>query len=215
MQLSKFFTSLAFTFAFSALLVQADPISDLESIHLLFKREDKLPFDSLPAGNCTAPSACTNIAQPTTCHCNGVLTVCQNTQGQFCWGSQSLNQNSGCPSAPSPCSDSFNGEASCLCNSQAVLCVDQHNHYCYGTISASGGASSVSLASIPTGSQSAVSGSASSSGQATLPSAPIAGSESATASATATPSFATRLAFPSLQLGCTLLLVAVAFISSA
>ncbi|ORZ01896.1 hypothetical protein BCR42DRAFT_429831 [Absidia repens] len=152
MQLLKIFTCFAVAVvSSSSLFVQADEFSDLESIHQLFKREDKLPFDSLPAGNCTAPSACSNIGQPATCHCNGILTVCQNTQGQFCWGSKSLNQNTGCPAAPSPCSDSFNGTASCLCNSQAVLCVDQYNHYCYGNIGAN---SAVSLAAIPTGSQS-------------------------------------------------------------
>ncbi|SAM07396.1 hypothetical protein [Absidia glauca] len=177
MQLYQILLSVALlvTLTTTHLFVHADPISDLESIHQLFKREDKLPFDSLPAGNCTAPSACANIGQPATCHCNGVLTVCQNNQGQFCWGSQSLNQNSGCPSAPAPCSNSFNGTASCLCNSQAVLCVDQHNHYCYGNIS---GGSSVSLAAIPTGSQAVMSSaSASSSG---LPSAPTAGQSGST-----------------------------------
>ncbi|KAI8332122.1 hypothetical protein BC941DRAFT_437580 [Chlamydoabsidia padenii] len=170
-------------------LTKADPISDLESIHQLFKREDKLPFNSLPAGNCTAPAACSNIGQPATCHCNGILTVCQNNQGQFCWGSQSLNQNSGCPAPPTSCSSSFNGTANCLCNSQAVLCVDQHNHYCYGNI---GSGNSVSLAAIPVSSQPVQTSSSSS--VSGLPSAPTAGQSGSTNSnPSSTTSFGTRL----------------------
>ncbi|KAI8340589.1 hypothetical protein BC941DRAFT_417643 [Chlamydoabsidia padenii] len=214
MQLYKLFTSLAITLVSSSLFVQADPVSDLESIHQLFKREDKLPFDSLPAGNCTAPAACTNIAQPATCRCNDVLTVCQNTQGQFCWGSRSLNQNSGCPSAPSPCSNSFVGNASCLCNSQAVLCVDQHNHYCYGNIN---NGNSVSLAAIPTGSQPVMSSSSVSSGAPSNP--PLAGSQTGTADAqaTATPSFATQLSVSTQQLGYIMLMILglISFVSMA
>lgn len=178
MQLFKLFTCFTFI-ASSCLFVNSESINNLDDIHQLFKREDKLPFDSLPAGNCTAPSACASIEQPATCHCNGILTVCQNTRGQFCWGSQSLTQNSACPSAPSPCKDSFNGTASCLCNSEAVLCVDQHNHYCYGHIDAS---SSVSLAAIPTGSQGLTSN------------RPTTGqSGSANAKTTTVPSFGTHL----------------------
>ncbi|CAO3590515.1 unnamed protein product [Absidia cylindrospora] len=190
MQLLKFFTGFIFITVLFSFLVKADTINSLEGIHQLFKREDKLPFDSLPAGNCTAPAACASIGQPATCHCNGILTVCKNAQGQFCWGSKSLNQGNTCPAVPSPCKDSFNGTASCLCNSQAVLCVDQHNHYCYGNIDAS---SSVSLAAIPTGSLVP-------SGSNGLP------SNAPTAKTTASQSFATQLTISTQQIGWILVL---------
>ncbi|ORZ12826.1 hypothetical protein BCR42DRAFT_378920 [Absidia repens] len=193
MQLLNFFTGFTFIIVYFSFFAKAESIDSLEGIHQLFKREDKLPFDSLPAGNCTAPKACSSIEQPATCHCNGILTVCQNAQGQFCWGSKSLNQGNTCPAVPSPCKDSFNGTASCLCNSEAVLCVDQHNHYCYGNIDAS---SSVSLAAIPTGPQV-------SSGLNGLPSnTPMANqSGSANAKTTSSTSFATQLIISTQQIG--------------
>ncbi|KAI8096666.1 uncharacterized protein BX664DRAFT_324566 [Halteromyces radiatus] len=196
---------LSFIFSFSLIFIsQADPINELDAIHQLIKREDKLPFDTLPNANCTAPSACQNIAQPASCRCNGVLTVCQNNQGQFCWGSQSLNQNTGCPTVPSTCSSSFNGTASCLCNSQAVLCVDQHNHYCYGNVAAG---SSVSLAPIPTGSQTS-----SSSAQIPLPPA-ASGGQSSSPGASSTPSLATTLTISSQQIILVLVLALVSLAS--
>ncbi|KAI9030074.1 hypothetical protein CLU79DRAFT_733941 [Phycomyces nitens] len=115
----------------------------------LFKREDKLPFATLPNANCAAPTVCSNIDQNITCRCNDVLTVCENTSGQFCWGSKTLTSNS-CPTVPTSCSSEFNGAANCLCSGNQVLCVDSYNHYCYGTYQseASGGASVV-IAPIP------------------------------------------------------------------
>ncbi|ORY99062.1 hypothetical protein BCR43DRAFT_488664 [Syncephalastrum racemosum] len=129
-----------------------------EELHQLFKRESGLPYDTLPNTTCATPAVCSNIQQPVTCRCSGMLTVCQNTNKQYCWGSTTLTQNSSCPAVPSECSSQFNGTANCLCNSQNVICVDSSNHYCFGNVGAS---SSVSLAQIPTSAILSASGDAS------------------------------------------------------
>ncbi|CDH54881.1 hypothetical protein RO3G_14139 [Lichtheimia corymbifera JMRC:FSU:9682] len=130
----------------------------IEELHRLFKREDKLPYDSLPSDKCNAPTVCSNIQSPVNCRCSDMLTVCQNNNGQYCWGSQLLNQTTGCPAVPESCSAQFNGTANCLCNGDTVLCVDGYNHYCYGNYQGSSAApgssaassASVSLGTIPT-----------------------------------------------------------------
>lgn len=134
----------------------------IEELHRLFKREDKLPYDSLPNDKCNVPSVCSNIQSPVNCRCTDMLTVCQNNNGQYCWGSQLLNQTTGCPAVPESCSAQFNGTANCLCNGNTVLCVDGYNHYCYGNYQGSSAApgssdaaaaassASVSLGTIPT-----------------------------------------------------------------
>ncbi|KAL1932071.1 hypothetical protein VTP01DRAFT_9127 [Rhizomucor pusillus] len=140
---------LAITLVFAILLVFSNASSVEEELHLLFKRDSKLPYDTLPNANCTAPSACSNIAEPVNCRCSSLLTVCENNSGQYCWGSMTLNKTSGCPSVPESCSSQFNGTASCLCNDNTVLCVDGYNHYCYGTYSGGSASASVALTSLP------------------------------------------------------------------
>lgn len=130
--------------------------------HWLFKREYQLPYSTLPNSNCTTPSVCSNINQPVTCRCSDLLTVCQNSNRQFCWGSQTLTQSSGCPSVPESCASEFNGTASCLCNSNTLLCVDAYDHYCYGHFQSGAASTSVSLSPLdPSGSNPAATSSSS------------------------------------------------------
>lgn len=153
------------TFVFASLLMMVVAVTasvELEQMHRLFKREDKLPYDTLPNTNCHTPSVCSNINQPVSCRCDDIVTVCHNQNGQFCWGSQKLNQTTNCPSIPDSCSSQFNGTASCLCNGDTVLCVDGYNHYCYGTYSGDAATASVSLQPFPEQSSSATSSSDSS-----------------------------------------------------
>ncbi|KAI9313866.1 hypothetical protein BX666DRAFT_1880077 [Dichotomocladium elegans] len=159
-RLTLLFTVITLSLGFA--LVSAD--DTFGEIHHLFKRDYKLPYDALPSANCSVPAVCSKIPGPVNCRCSDMLTMCQNGSGQFCWGSQKLNQTQNCPAVPETCSSQFNGTSSCLCNTETVLCVDGYNHYCYGkvqnTTTPSGTTSaSVSLGSLPlsapTGSSSA------------------------------------------------------------
>ncbi|KAI9488415.1 hypothetical protein BDB00DRAFT_877478 [Zychaea mexicana] len=126
--------------------------SAYDDLHQLFKRDaEKLPYDTLPDTNCTQPTACSSISQPVSeCRCSPLLTICRNDNGEFCWGSQTLNQDQGCPAAPDSCSSAnLNGTSSCLCNSDTVLCVDNYRHYCYGSYEGSGAQASVSVQAFP------------------------------------------------------------------
>ncbi|KAJ8654740.1 hypothetical protein O0I10_009631 [Lichtheimia ornata] len=163
----------------------------IEELHRLFKREDKLPYDSLPSDKCNVPTVCSNIQSPVNCRCSDMLTVCQNNNGQYCWGSQLLNQTTGCPAVPESCSAQFNGTANCLCNGDTVLCVDGYNHYCYGNYQGSSAApgssaassASVSLDTIPT-TVSSLSGSGGDANQSNNPSSDS-GAQSPTSSSLA------------------------------
>jgi hypothetical protein len=123
----------------------------------LVKRDHGLPYATLPSATCATPASCSNIATPVTCRCSDVLTTCQNTAGQFCWGSKSLNSTS-CPTMPTSCTSASFGSraATCLCNSQNVLCVDNANNYCYGSIAAG---NTVSVIPIPNAAPSSASAS--------------------------------------------------------
>ncbi|SAL97673.1 hypothetical protein [Absidia glauca] len=92
-----------------------------------------LPFDTLPKANCQVPTVCGQVKN-VQCRCDDTITVCMNESRQYCWGSQTLHQTSGCPSIPSACASTFNSTASCLCNSTNLLCIDQYSHVCYGAI---------------------------------------------------------------------------------
>ncbi|KAL0073199.1 hypothetical protein F4703DRAFT_1899323 [Phycomyces blakesleeanus] len=157
------------TFSLAIISVAASSFESTNNANRLFKREDKLPFATLPNANCGAPTVCSNIDQNITCRCNDVLTVCENTSGQFCWGSKTLTSNS-CPTIPTSCSSEFNGTASCLCSGSQVLCVDSYNHYCYGTYQTdSTGSASVAIAAIPDAGSSAAVSSAAVSASASVP----------------------------------------------
>ncbi|KAI7870782.1 hypothetical protein BDF14DRAFT_1769729 [Spinellus fusiger] len=117
--------------------------------HSLFKRQDKLPFDTLPIANCPAPSICSSIQSPITCRCNDLVTVCHSTTGQFCWGS-SLLGSSTCPTIPTSCASQLQGTPNCLCNGSHVLCVDGFDHYCYGDYQTSAATPIVTLLPLPT-----------------------------------------------------------------
>ncbi|GAA5798866.1 hypothetical protein EDC94DRAFT_545503 [Helicostylum pulchrum] len=112
----------------------------------LVKRDHGLPYATLPSTTCATPAACSNIAIPVTCRCSDIVTTCQNTAGQFCWGSKTLNSTS-CPTMPGSCAESSFGTrtAACLCNSQNILCVDNANNYCYGSVTGN----TVNVAPIP------------------------------------------------------------------
>ncbi|KAG1470757.1 hypothetical protein G6F56_002496 [Rhizopus delemar] len=117
------------------------------------KRDHGLPYSSLPSGSCSVPSSCSNIGSNVTCHCNDVITICVNSNSQYCWGSETLTSSS-CPAIPTSCNSTLTGtQSNCLCNSNNVLCVDNANNYCYGAISGS----SVSLVSLPVSSSAATS----------------------------------------------------------
>ncbi|KAG2233869.1 hypothetical protein BDF21DRAFT_407484 [Thamnidium elegans] len=140
MKLSLLFTSLsAFFYIASAADIEKGGFS-------LVKRDHGLPYATLPSTACAKPAACSNIATPVTCRCSDIVTTCQNTAGQFCWGSQTLNSTT-CPTMPSSCAESSFGTrtASCLCNSQNILCVDNANNYCYGSVTGN----TVNVAPIP------------------------------------------------------------------
>lgn len=140
------FTLLSTTFA----------LDEIEQLHQLFKRENGLPFQTLPSTQCSIPNNCNSLGNTTSlnCRCSDLLNVCQTPSRQYCWGSVTLNQTSNCPAVPSSCSSQFKETPTCLCNNNSVLCVDQHNNYCFAT---GQNAASLSLAPIPT----AVSGSGS------------------------------------------------------
>ncbi|KAI8889526.1 hypothetical protein K501DRAFT_282200 [Backusella circina FSU 941] len=132
----------------------------------LMKRDHGLPYASLPSTTCATPTACSNIDQPVTCRCSNDLTTCQNSAGQYCWGSISMNSTS-CPSVPSTCSSAFSGTTpTCLCNSQTMLCVDNANNYCYATITNSGSSAVAAQTAIPYASSAASSAVASGSSTA-------------------------------------------------
>ncbi|KAI8890678.1 hypothetical protein K501DRAFT_328276 [Backusella circina FSU 941] len=176
--------------ALSAVVYTASAYSDYE-FGSLVKRDHGLPFDTLPSASCSTPTACQNITQPATCRCSNELTTCENTQGQFCWGSTNLNITS-CPSIPTACASSFSGTTpSCLCNSEKMLCVDEKNNYCYATITGTGSAAVASAASLPYASSSgaASSGAAASS----TVSNPSASSEGVSTNPTAAASGADQL----------------------
>lgn len=141
MKLSLLFTSLSTIFY----IASAQSNTEHGGFSLV-KRDHGLPYATLPSTTCATPASCSNIATPVTCRCSDELTTCQNTSGQFCWGSKNLNSTS-CPTMPSSCTSASFGTrtATCLCNSQNVLCVDNANNYCYGSIS--GG--TVSVVPIP------------------------------------------------------------------
>ncbi|KAI9348836.1 hypothetical protein BD770DRAFT_395079 [Pilaira anomala] len=129
MKLSLLFTSL------SAIFYIASAVNTEKGGYSLVKRDHGLPFDTLPSNTCATPAACSNIATPVTCRCSDILTTCQNSSGQFCWGSKSLNSTT-CPTMTNSCTESSFGTrtASCLCNASNILCVDNANNYCYGAI---------------------------------------------------------------------------------
>jgi hypothetical protein len=155
--------------ALSAVVYTASAYSDFE-FGSLVKRDHGLPFDTLPSTSCAAPAACQNITQPANCRCSNELTTCENSQGQFCWGSTTLNITS-CPSIPTDCASTFTGTPSCLCNAQKMLCVDEKNNYCYATITGTGSSAVASVAALPSVSASG----AASSGSVSNPSASDAG----------------------------------------
>ncbi|ORZ26239.1 hypothetical protein BCR42DRAFT_401857 [Absidia repens] len=93
-----------------------------------------LPFNTLPNNHCSVPAVCGQVnGAKIQCRCDETITVCYNDQHQYCWGSSTLHQTTGCPSMPNACSSRFNSTVSCLCNSSNVLCVDQYSHACYGS----------------------------------------------------------------------------------
>lgn len=143
MKLSLVFTSIS---AFFYIASAASASNSEKGGFSLVKRDHGLPYATLPLATCATPAACSNIATPVTCRCSDILTTCQNSAGQFCWGSKTLNSTS-CPTMPDSCASSSFGTrtASCLCNSQNILCVDNANNYCYGSVSGS----TVAVATIP------------------------------------------------------------------
>ncbi|KAI9282552.1 hypothetical protein BY458DRAFT_496565 [Sporodiniella umbellata] len=153
------------------------------NLELLSKRDHGLPYSSLPATSCSVPASCSNIGPNVTCHCNDVITICVNSNNQYCWGSKTLTSTS-CPAVPTSCSSTLTGsEKNCLCNSNNVLCVDNANNYCYGAISGS----SVSIEAIPvspTSSTATTAGASSSS----LPTSQSGANASPSASSTVNPS---------------------------
>lgn len=202
MKLSLLYTSI------SALFYIASAQSNVEQGGFsLVKRDHGLPYATLPSATCATPAACSNIATPVNCRCSDILTTCQNTGGQFCWGSKSLNSTS-CPTMPDSCSSASFGSrtATCLCNSQNILCVDNANNYCYGSVSGS----TVSVIPIPDAAPSAAASSSGASsavpsaGATSNPSMSVNGAPSNAAGATATPtSGSTQLNTKSLlTVGC-------------
>lgn len=198
MKLSLLFTSLsAFFYIASAADIEKGGFS-------LVKRDHGLPYATLPSTTCAMPAACSNIAIPVTCRCSDIVTTCQNTAGQFCWGSKTLNSTS-CPTMPSSCAESSFGTrtASCLCNSQNILCVDNANNYCYGSVTGS----TVNVLPIPNAApSSASSGASSAAGSNGVPTSSVIGGPSSTNANTATVSSGSdKLATKSiLTFGCAL-----------
>lgn len=105
----------------------------LASLTTVTLASGNLPFDTLPKANCQVPTVCGQVKN-VQCRCDDTITVCMNESHQYCWGSQTLHQTSGCPSIPSACASTFNSTASCLCNSTNLLCIDQYSHVCYGAV---------------------------------------------------------------------------------
>ncbi|KAG1142750.1 hypothetical protein G6F37_009821 [Rhizopus arrhizus] len=148
MKFSLLLASLSSAFYFAS-------ANQFESFQLV-KRDHGLPYSTLPTTSCAVPSSCSNIGTNVTCRCNDQITVCLNSNNQYCWGSQTLTSTS-CPTVPTSCSSTLTGtNTTCLCNSNNVLCVDNANNYCYGSVSSG----SVSLASLPTGASTSSSASA-------------------------------------------------------